>query len=414
MRFLAAAVLLGLMAVGCGSGTEEASPKPEPEAPQQSASGAPGETSQAAPGSWPLDVSHGERFSSDGEVLLVTDELLENGFTVGVTYTSYSLADGAQLAGPTELDPPPPRCGTESVVRSDGTHVVLDTYTVETPAQGLEPASEEVFLRAVDAHTLDTLWTSPYEGGWCHGVDVLAGPRFAVESGSDGAQHVVLTTPVGVNQSSNGVIVDLDNGEMTHPDSGTERFLGAAGAWVLAELPGDTLGVVDPATLEVHGRIENYCCLDAIERHRYAVAGGLLVAPGADEAVMPLAAWSLPTAEPEWSGTEVGAGVAAVEPESGLVIRGSAARNEHGDALLYPSAASAVDPSTGSELWGPLGDEYCGVLNGEVLVEANDQLVGLDPATGEQLWYEPDRDRCPTVLPGLVIHYGGDAVVELP
>jgi hypothetical protein len=98
---------------------------------------------------------------------------------------------------------------------------------------------------------------------------------------------------------------------------------------------------------------------------------------------------------------------------------------ENADVVIFPDLAAANEQgaspegrqkelglslSDGKRLWAIPGLEVCAANAAGVAVEANDQLVVLDPRTGRQLGYSPDRTDCGAPL-GEYSYYSDDGAL---
>lgn len=288
-------------------------------------------------------------------------------------------------------------CGAADVVV--GTRRILLTRSITVqPAAGIDPELYSDTLNAWDARTGTPLWEVPiiapqqepfacsvYDTG-LEGVSITADGRYA-------AVGVGLTT-------GRLMVVDLTDG--TARD--LPGVVGTLGTWVVRDTSGNgsRFAVVDPGTLADTAVLPDPddggpfftspttgIDPDGFDGTR-DTPGGAVAFGSTDGAVT---AYSLPAWSPVWTVAPSGVRDVTVVASSDTV---ALLRVEAPD---YSQTVVGVDVASGAQLWTLPDFTVCGLTTSQVFVEANDQWAVLDARTGQQLGYGP-QDTASTTAYG--------------
>ncbi|WP_322761932.1 PQQ-binding-like beta-propeller repeat protein [Frankia sp. Cr2] len=328
------------------------------------------------------------------------------------------LATGKTL---TELSSSSPsadgnECDIRVVRRFDDVSLLISTRVKSTPAQGIDPGSTEISLRARDATTGRRLWDSPLltvpeaDGGplFCYSLDIDKGTVDRLKFTSDGRYALSLRSAIPL-------VVDLATGESRQ----LAKAVNTLSRWILTAIRDDDrvvrqMGLVDPGTLVEAGRISDevpVMYLDGGIDADTGILGDIMVSNGrntnADPGFPDLIGYRLPSFTTLWS-------IAQKAAPQGLGLRFDDAA-QAGLFIAVSPGVSGLDPATGAIRWQlPAIEDYCGTANGRVYVIANGQFATIDPKTGKQLTFDPKIKKCPVLLDGAIITAHRDSDVSSP
>jgi len=311
-------------------------------------------------------------------------------------------------------------CGAEDLTLPDGRRLLFTEMVTTTPAQGIIPATHTVTLQAWDARTGQSAWQLPLpipdtvENVDCHGGDDGTMEFFAPTSDHAWAYLIDGRGLVA------GTVVDLASGAPHRVD----QVYGTIGTYLLAPSPDDsgskkTAAILDPAKGTVLGSIP-----DQVARN---FNFGLAYAPGP----MPR---SRQADSPAMVLTSDGQGIVTQDPTSTGIVRYDLpsgtlrwrheaanggewhhAQGDGGGVVLdgvesSPAQLVGLNDATGEQVWTlPLtSTDVCSVTDNQMAVIANSQLATIDVKTGRQLSYGQSpyagvatgAALCPDSLPG--------------
>lgn len=342
-------------------------------------------------------------------VSFMTDATLVNGDASGFTVLnassdassdttildSYSVA-GDQLGTVTFNDPAGTThgCGVVRTKRSDRTELALLLETVDTPAEGINPAGYTTTLLAYNADKLTPLWQATVDSGTADGNTEICSPGVW---GADLAKRLSVTSDgryAVLPLASTALVVDLSNGHVrTDPQA-----VGTLGAYVQDDQIGDDnlttiIRITDPSTGTTLGTMTDPTLLDDSDGLFDTDDGsGALatVATGANPGDGDTEAVTLPGGQLRWrltTPTGLEQIVHALDPQTHTLLVG-----DDGDGVY------AFNEQTGTPLWKVPAAALCAAADGKVFVSANEQLAVLDAMTGRQLSFDPQISSCPSAV----------------
>jgi hypothetical protein len=273
------------------------------------------------------------------------------------------------------------------VVRSGNRSLILDIITTQQPARGLEKARIAAALRAIDAPTMQVLWTTQIVEGTTDEVSGCNPAGWGVREAyviRDG-DYLLLSE----------MVVELATGKAKRIANATSGI----GDWIAVDT-GEDLRLVNPDSGASAGTLRNW--QHFFHEEASSFGAGLFIS--SDRSTSGLAGYALPSGNIAWqSSYNPTSRYIHYDRKTNVFVFSDRAYNA--DEVLAVSAAD------GRTLWGPIDTSgVCGVDDGRVVVSVNGQLAVLDAATGTQLSFDSTTSKCPTVLPGLLVREGGSGL----
>lgn len=295
--------------------------------------------------------------------------------------------------------------------------VLIWARSTENPAAGVKPASWTLSITATDAKTYKQRWSRPLVAESPKPVGCVDPEKATVTKNeqwlaygqwvvnlADGTSRALGDgiVPRAVGNTVlvfDGVCANCLNGmksvPVTDPASGRTLFSFPDMFGPLSDVPGDFATSSDGSTLFIARRVSGHPLGYALQSR------------------------SLATGAVNWEkrGTSytglVSQRVKLAEAAGVVAMPDLAAADETGRKPDEPQRTLGLAMADGKQLWSLPGVDACAANGAGIEVKVNGQLAVLDPRTGHQIAYTPDRSDCGTSIGEYAYYRHEGAVIRI-
>ena len=425
-------LVLVLLFVGCGGGTNPSPATSEPaveRAPEEGTSEPkPPSVNAKAPEPWTELVSvddpgrvnvigNGNGFSIvDSVISLNPDRDESNVTTYNAAGEELTEIPSGDLTG---------ECGAADVTVPGVGRTIITEISGHTRTEGINQTEYPTLLKAWNAQTGALIWSAPMRygqgeeweetgcaayDGYMEGFSATADGRWGLFGGTDpefgGARVIDLKTGrVRPGLHAEGVLGDYP---IVVPESpyGPQRYraIDPSDGQVLGSIATDAdfyqqqeqLSMAARGALESDGGGASPTAMSSD-------ASRVIIVDEPEEGEPHTVAYALPDFHVAWQ-RPPGQWVSLAGEGGGVVIESR--QNPSGETTFWVG----VNDRTGEQEWTLPAGEVCGITDSQMLMSVNGQLATIDLKTGEQISYEEGEGNCPTILPGGITTYveGGE------